>query len=161
MISCTLKFLFKCRVLSLVIYVLGCYLNNTLYSLKLIFLFHWCQYESEYISWYNLTFQLNKISHSFLKPNIMSTHGYIKEAVQYTDNANDNCLAGCLECLRSQCWVVAKYLVGAWGLEGILSWAWVSTSGTGRWREVKMVKSSPPTDVASRPMTFTPDPFTI
>lgn len=34
----------------------------------------------------------------------MLTHGYIKEALQYTDNASDNCLAGCLDWLCVTVW---------------------------------------------------------
>ena len=39
----------------------------------------------------HLTIQGDKISHKIIK------YGYIKEAVQYTDYANDNCIAGCLD----------------------------------------------------------------
>lgn len=62
----------------------------------------------------------------------------------------------------SQCGVLAKYLLGTGGLEGILGQARVSGSGARRRRgRGKMVKSSPPTDVVSEPVMFTPDPFTI
>lgn len=60
----------------------------------------------------------------------------------------------------SQCRVLAKYLLGAGGVRRH-TWPSVSLSGAWRWREGKKVKSSPPTDVVSEPVTFTPDPFTI
>lgn len=34
-----------------------------------------------------------------LKLNSLLAHAYVKGVVQYTDNADDNCLAGCLDWL--------------------------------------------------------------
>ncbi len=62
----------------------------------------------------------------------------------------------------SQCGVLAKYLLGA---GGVRRHTWTGFSLWFRSKETergdKKVKSSPPTDVVSEPVTFTPDPFTI
>ena len=63
----------------------------------------------------------------------------------------------------SQCRVLAKYLRGA---EGVRRHIWPSSSLWFRSEETEegggvMLKSPPPTDVVSEPVTFTPDPFTI
>lgn len=55
----------------------------------------------------------------------------------------------------SQCGVLAKYLLGAGGVRRH-TWPERRDEEGG-----KMVKSLPPTNVVSEPVTFTPDPFTI
>ena len=63
----------------------------------------------------------------------------------------------------SQCGVLAKYLLGG-DVGGVRRHTWPSLClwfGSKETEGGRMVKSSPPTDVVSEPVTFTPDPFTI
>lgn len=57
----------------------------------------------------------------------------------------------------SQCLVLTKYLPGAAGLKSLAQERGVCVGGAGG----TTLKSSPPTSVVSRPMTYTADPFTI
>lgn len=82
----------------------GYYLQHWFTSLKCIFSLPVVSEWSPVHIQDNLTFQVNKISHGGLKPNTILTHGYIKEAEQYTEYANDNCLAGCLDWLCVTVW---------------------------------------------------------